>query len=485
MTLTVAGRYQILELIARGGMAEVFKARLVGPRGFEKIVALKRILPGLSSDREFLTMFVDEAKITTGLTHPNIVQVYELGEDDGSLYIVMEYVDGRNLRSLMDSAGPGGLPVPVVSFVGYEAARALEYAHRKGVVHRDVSPHNLLVSREGEVKLADFGIAKASLRASETSAGMLKGKFAYMSPEQANGLPVDGRTDIFSIGIVLYEALAGRRLFLAETDMATLKRVQEARVPPLSAANPNIPRSLESTIRRALKKNPEARQSSARELAEELSAVLDDIGTHDPRGHLADYWSASEHPERTQTPAEGTTGGTGGREWTRTAVLAGGVSLGSLLLGAGVWFLAPSFMPQGSSGTSRAPVEEAAATPFGTAMTPPTAIPPVEVAPTEVPLPPPPPPVRRSPGEKRREPEGILDIGARPWAEVSVDGNRVLGTTPLKGVKIKRGRHTLRFVNPHLASKEVVVDVGAGDNAPVIVDLTPSTNSGQATSSGR
>src|SRR5262249_41816754 len=205
------GQYEILERIAAGGMAELYKAKRTGVEGFQKIVAIKKILPHLADDEAFVTMFADEAKLAAQLNHPNIIHIYDLGKiQAGGYFIAMEYVDGRDLRAIETSASELGVPfpVPLAVYVASKVASALDYAHRRrdaesndlNIVHRDVSPQNILISYEGDIKLCDFGIAKATSKASRTQSGALKGKIQYMSPEQAWGKPIDRRSDLFSLG---------------------------------------------------------------------------------------------------------------------------------------------------------------------------------------------------------------------------------------------------------------------------------------------
>src|SRR5262245_26827807 len=236
-------------------MAEVFRAKATGVEGFEKLVAIKRILPNIAEDDEFITMFIDEAKIAVQLTHANIAQIYDLGKIDDSYFIALEFVWGKDLRTIFERARKRGeiLPIALSCYVISRICEGLDYAHRKRdaqgddlqIVHRDVSPQNLLVSYEGEVKIIDFGIAKAANKASKTQAGILKGKFGYMSPEQVRGLPLDRRSDIFSVGIVLYELLTGERLFLGESDFSTLEKVRNVEIMPPTLHNPKIPEELE------------------------------------------------------------------------------------------------------------------------------------------------------------------------------------------------------------------------------------------------
>ncbi|HEU4614040.1 MAG TPA: serine/threonine-protein kinase, partial [Kofleriaceae bacterium] len=222
------GKYLLLDRISVGGMAEVFKAKSYGVEGFEKIIAIKRILPTMGEDRDFIKMFIDEAKIAGQLAHANICQIFELGRIDGSHFIAMEYIWGKDLLQIQNRLRKTKQPMPInmACFVIAKVLEGLDYAHRKRdqlgrpleIVHRDCSPQNILISYEGEVKIIDFGIAKAASRSSKTQAGVLKGKFGYMSPEQARGRTLDHRSDLFNVGIVMYEAITGERLFAGSSD---------------------------------------------------------------------------------------------------------------------------------------------------------------------------------------------------------------------------------------------------------------------------
>jgi TonB family protein len=279
------GQYEVLERIAAGGMAELSKARLSGVQGFEKIVAIKKILPHLADNDEFLTMFADEAKLAAQLNHPNIVHIFDLGKiDAGGYFIAMEYVEGRDLRSLLQSAREVGapLPTPLAVYVASKIAAALDYAHRRrdsegrelNIVHRDVSPPNILISYEGDIKLCDFGIAKAASKASQTQSGALKGKVQYMSPEQAWGRPLDKRSDIFSLGCVLYEMLTEQKLFGGDTDLSVLEKVRAAQVAPPSTINPEVGKNLDAVVLKALAREPEDRYGNSSDLLRDLEAVL-------------------------------------------------------------------------------------------------------------------------------------------------------------------------------------------------------------------
>jgi hypothetical protein len=265
-------------------MAEVFKAKSFGVEGFEKILAIKRILPSMAEDQEFIEMFIDEAKIAGQLSHANICQIFELGRIGDSHFIAMEYVWGKDLLQIQNRFRRQRQTVPAVmaAFCASKICEGLDYAHRRkdaqakplGIIHRDVSPQNVLVSYEGEVKMIDFGIAKAVGRSSRTQAGVLKGKFGYMSPEQVRGLPIDRRSDVFAIGTILHELLTGERLFVADSDFATLEKVRNVDIRSPRALNPLVPEVLDRIVMRALAKNPDERYLWANELQEELQAFL-------------------------------------------------------------------------------------------------------------------------------------------------------------------------------------------------------------------
>jgi len=293
------GPYLLLERISVGGMAEVYKAKEYGVEDFERIVAVKRILPHVAEDEEFIAMFKDEAKIAVQLNHGNIAQIYNLGNEQDSFYIALEYINGRDLRAIFQKCQQAGRPMPVAQacYIIMKICEGLDYAHNKkdkynrplNIVHRDVSPPNILVSFEGEVKLIDFGVAKAAGRASRTQAGILKGKFGYMSPEQVRGMPLDRRSDVFSVGVVLFEILTSQRLFQADTDFATLEKVRAVEVPRPSSINPEIPKPLENIIYKALAREPEQRYQSSIELHDELQAFMFAQGMFYSRKDLAGW----------------------------------------------------------------------------------------------------------------------------------------------------------------------------------------------------
>jgi serine/threonine protein kinase len=282
------GRYHLLERLAVGGMAEIFRARQSGAHGFEKILVIKRILPHLAADPEFLHMFIDEAKLQCALQHPKIVQVFEFGEVDGQYYIALEYVDGLDALGLLRACAHRRqrLPVRLAVHISCEVLDALDYSHSQrgpdghplGIVHRDVSPSNVFISRRGDVKLGDFGIARATekQRQSKTQAGTLKGKYGYMAPEQVVGGNIDGRADLFAVGIVLCEMLMGRRLFTAPNDLDVLLMVRDARLDRLNRYGADIPPALRRILDRVLARDAEARYPTAGILRDTLHEFLFD-----------------------------------------------------------------------------------------------------------------------------------------------------------------------------------------------------------------
>ncbi|WP_437751311.1 serine/threonine protein kinase [Sorangium sp. So ce1389] len=277
-------RYRVVERLASGGMAEVFLAESAGIEGFKKQVAIKRVLPHLSEKKRFIAMFLDEARLSAHLSHSNVAQVFDIGVGDNAYFIVMEYVDGADLKAVLESMRKAGRTLPVESavFITAKLCEGLTYAHElKGadghplkVVHRDMSPPNVLITKYGEVKIVDFGLAKATSQLEKSEAGIIKGKFSYLSPEAAQGLEVDHRTDIFAVGAILWEMLAGKRLFLGDTDYQTVKLVQQAQIPPLSEINKAVPPELDRLIARSLAREPGDRYGSAREFGRDLTTFL-------------------------------------------------------------------------------------------------------------------------------------------------------------------------------------------------------------------
>jgi serine/threonine-protein kinase len=310
------GRYQIVDRIATGGMAEVYLAVHGELAGFRTPVVLKKVLPHLASNQQFIDMFLDEARIASLLDHPNVVRIYEVGRSGSEYFLAMELVQGKSLSALLrrfNENDAGSLEPRLAALIIAQAAAGLHHAHNLtdplgnplGLVHRDVSPQNILISFEGSVKVIDFGIARALGRISETQTGGMKGKFGYMSPEQARGEEVDLRTDIFALGVVLWESVTGRRLFNRENDLATMRAlVYEPIAKPSSVAA--ITPELESIIMRALARNPKLRFQTARDMATALEryvvsaggASVTDLGTV-LKGTFAQDHSTWQHTLRT------------------------------------------------------------------------------------------------------------------------------------------------------------------------------------------
>ncbi len=259
---TQLGKYTLKRQLATGGMAEIWLGEQRGPGGFTKELVVKRILPHLANDEKFVQMFLDEARLAAQLTHPNIVQIFDLGEADGSYFIAMEYIRGHDLAQLREAGRAMGAPLDwlAAARIVADACAGLDYAHNfadsrgrpMNLVHRDVSPQNILVSDQGAVKLVDFGVAKAATSTHKTQTGAVKGKFAYMSPEQIRGEKLDGRSDLFAMGIVLFELLTGRRPFGADSELMALTAIMHHPAPDVQEINPNIPQPLRDVVAKAL-----------------------------------------------------------------------------------------------------------------------------------------------------------------------------------------------------------------------------------------
>jgi serine/threonine-protein kinase len=307
------GPYTLVYPLGAGGMGQVYLARHVGENGIERLIALKRMLVHLTGREKLVRLFLDEVRIAAQLNHGNIVQVIDHGVIEGQYFMAMEYVHGENLSEVLGRVAERReyLPLDLVLLIGSCLCEALDYAHRKraidgrplGIVHRDVSPHNVLLSFQGEVKLADFGVARAAEQTHQTVGGELRGKIAYMSPEQAYGRPLDGRSDLFSLGVVLYEALSNRSPFQRENALATLEAVRGAQLPSLAILRPELPAEVCELVHRALDPDPEHRPDSARTLYEALQQTsrLHNLGASpfDFADYLRDLF-----PEARQTEPE-------------------------------------------------------------------------------------------------------------------------------------------------------------------------------------
>ncbi|MBN2493445.1 MAG: protein kinase [Deltaproteobacteria bacterium] len=544
------GRYELLELIATGGMAQIYLARLASTvpdqSGLSsgqtaKELVIKRIMPHLIENREFFEMFVDEARITMPLHHGNVVQVYEFGQVGSDYFLAMEYVRGRNLETVQSRLAELERPVPVevALFVGSEVAKGLDYAHRfrdpqdrpTGIIHRDVSPQNILVGYQGEVKLTDFGIAKARSRIRQTAQGIIRGKACYLSPEQAECRELDGRSDQFSLGTVVYEMLCGLRPFEAEHEVATLQRVREAKVDPPSTRRRGLPAEVDRAVMRALQREPDARFADCAAFGLALARPLQSIAPEFTSASLADWMrglfareigqevAARTTKERmleqlarqgarvdasmstgellkmgTLTMRSGSqpTGAAGSGKRRLGWLLAGALVL---VLAAGTWLAWPALRESlgldGSAnpslpdaGVSAADGEDAGTDaghgPEGAGdgeassdTDAADATDATDVADASHSS-------RADAGQeggadrRRRILYGYLRINSDPWAYVELDGRRLPGETPIMELRVRAGRHRLRFFNPELKiEKSMTVHVHAKRTETISVKLKP------------
>ena len=295
------GKYLILDKIATGGMAEMYQAKITSVEGFEKLVAIKKILPNLTQDENLVKMFIDEAKLAAMLFHQNIVQIYDLGSMEGAYFIAMEYIHGKDLRVLAEKAKERDLPLPLeyALYIACRICSGLEYSHSlkdfQGnplkIIHRDISPQNVLVTYQGEIKIVDFGIAKAAKKSTGTKEGLIKGKVSYMSPEQAAGKPIDKRSDIFSTGILLYEMVTGQRMFEG-ADLQVLERLRKVDFEPAENLVPNLPFQVSQILDRALAKGVARRYKSCGEMLADLEACLTAFPVRPSAEGLSQYMKA-------------------------------------------------------------------------------------------------------------------------------------------------------------------------------------------------
>jgi serine/threonine-protein kinase len=488
------GRYRLLRLLATGGMGEVYLARQEGPAGFAKPVVIKRILPSLAREQVFIDMFVNEARLAALLQHPNVVQIFELGEDAGSYFIAMELIHGHTLRAMfqklraVDRAFPPGQLARICS----QALLGLHYAHTLadeagaplGIIHRDLSPDNVMVGFDGAVKVLDFGIAKASFALGQTKPGTVRGKYSYMSPEHLRGEGVDRRTDLWAIGVILYELLTRRRPFAASGDLAIIRAVLHEPHPPLAEVSPQTPEALCGIVDRALSKDREARYSSAEEMAADLEAfatsIHEPLSSSETSAFMKGLYGAEANEKPVLTPSSVPVGielpmeqtatgvalpeqGSEERRARRQQQLFAG--LGGILLLVGL-VAVRCLVVEG-----HAPVKAPAPPPATAAAAPDV---------TGTPPPPEPAPVAAPPPEPAPPPEepavaaaarGKVDLKVKPWAEV-FEGKKSLGITPMAPLELSAGSHTLVLKNSDLdVSRTVVVKVPKNGTATVRVDL--------------
>ena len=509
MTLILKNRYEVVERIGRGGMAEIFRAIIRGPAGFEKEVCIKRILPPLGGNPGFESMFLDEARIAALLRHANIVQVFDFDRDEeGSFFIVMEYVDGTNLRTVLHRAAGAGrlLPPGFAVFVARGVLQGLHHAWTRevdgrslNVVHRDLSPHNILVSKDGEVKITDFGIAKAVTSAVRTRTGVVKGKIAYMSPEHAAGKRADGRSDLYALGIVLWETLSGTRLFGRAADDRRPPAPSERRsIPNPAALRPDVPEGLGLFVGRLLAPDPDERFAGALEALEALelagaeplsplsaAGLVRELGCFDRReaeDEGKETPGASLSPPHSDTtlkplPTSSTAtiheeDGRRGRAALRFRLLVPLIAVVLALAAAGVLFSYALAKHRGGVRPAARGTGASAAVASPPAVSP---APPETAAPQEEAAPATPAPQAASVqgAASRKAVKGWVSINVRPWAEITIDGKK-LGYTPLKRHALPAGTHKIVLSNPKLgAEKKLSVTVAGGKESTVLLDLMP------------
>jgi eukaryotic-like serine/threonine-protein kinase len=518
------GKYTILGRLATGGMSEIYIARQSGLHGFSKVVVLKLILPHLAESPDLMNMFINEAKLAAVLNHPNVIQVFDYGEQQGRPYIVMEYIDGRNLnriaRALFDRREL--VPLPISLRVISDTCGALAYAHelRDGsgtplrIIHRDVSRENILLTYSGQVKLVDFGIAKATFLDSQTTEGTLKGKYAYMAPEIVRSEEPDHRIDIYALGVTLYALACGRLPYTAKHHLEILDQIMHKEPPAPRELNPSLPLEVEDIILRAMHKDKEQRYQRAADVQSDLEGYLMEHESSVMPYHLAKFMISVFPPGTDQdretyqslttaTPAT-TTGGrlarsssirhdeTAGPEPIEPApsrvVRRLGwwcVGLGLLLLAAGGgWklydrYLADRARPQLAARTPDARGSAADATPASRAArlapdaapSKPATVTPAKVAKVHRPRKPHLRPPTKPEAKTAPAGEGTLRILVDPWAKVTLDG-KLLGITPLKPVKVSEGVHELLLENDELKVKQRrKVKVKAGQATEIRVSL--------------
>ena len=293
------GKYLLLEKLATGGMAQLYRAKIIGVEGFEKFIAIKQILPHLAHEEELITSFIDEAKLAALLNHQNVVQIYDFGSMENSYFITMEFLHGKDLRAVNAKAKEKGTPVSLENalYLISKVCAGLDYAHKlkdfQGkslhIIHRDISPQNIFLTYEGDVKIVDFGIAKAASQSTITQVGMIKGKVAYMSPEQAAGKVIDHRSDIFATGILLYELIAGGRMFKGDDTLQILSKVREAEFTPLGTLKGGLPEKLYDIVSKALAKDPEDRYQSCADMQADIEECIFRLNLRPSGRSLAEY----------------------------------------------------------------------------------------------------------------------------------------------------------------------------------------------------
>jgi serine/threonine-protein kinase len=503
------GKYHLFATLGRGGTADVYLAVSRGPMGFSKLVVVKRLRDTLAAEASFLDMFLDEARLAARLNHPNVVHTYEVGEQDGHYFIAMEYLDGQSLQSVLrvlakNKNGSDLGPTACARIVA-DALAGLHYAHELkdydgtplDIIHRDVSPHNVFVTYDGQVKLVDFGIAKAALSRTQTEVGVLKGKVAYMAPEQAMAGAIDRRADLFAMGIVLWELLTRNRLMCGESAAATLHRLLNKPVPRVSDVLPSIDRTLDAIVARALEKDPDSRFATAQEMRDALEAWIassgapvrqEEIGAKlsglfastraDVKRQIQEHMGLVERasnpglPPGEPEPLVAQVGSKKSGALPLVLTLAGTALAVVAAIAVALWgrSATPAASQAPASATTVSPEAPASTAASATTTAAPTdTAPPPASATTEAtgttvasatkraawqPLGRNIPHATTTSGTNAppaataaHEPPGFLTLDTVPWTRVS-EGARPLGTTPILGVPLSPGAHTLTLENP-------------------------------------
>ena len=438
------GDYTLQSCLGSGGMAVIYKSI---QRSLNRTVALKVLRPEVARERQFVQRFEREARTLASFQHENIIQVYAHQRDRRFQYFVMEYVDGIDLFDLMDHCGP--LPAEVAAVIALQTARALEHAHYRGILHRDVKPANLMISFSGSVKLMDFGIAQVPDAEELTQHGTGLGTPSYMSPEQVVGDPLDGRTDIFSLGSVLYQMLTGDKPFIADENETVLQKIRLQKPPNPRKLRPNLPKSLERILQRCMQKRKGDRYWPTRELVKALERFTASRGVESENALLVSFFRekgfldasvANEHLEMARQSGYDSASPKANRfSNLKAAVVGGAVAGGVLLLLFGFllgWWLAPGSGPKGESPSGKGPdTTQKASRKMGSS----------------------------SQGKATGPTKAGIRVVVNPWAHVWIDGKKVATTPTAKVLPVSPGHHAVKLKNPHCKEKTLDVVVKKGE----------------------
>ena len=496
------GRYEVLGRVAWGGMAEIYLAREATRAGASRYVAIKRILPHVARDEKFLSMFLDEARLAVQLGHPHICHVYDFGELDGSWYIAMEWVHGATLaKTIKRSIEHGGIPTPIAVKIVSQVAGALSYVHRaRGadgqplhIVHRDVTPHNVMVGFEGTVKLLDFGIARARTQVVQTQEGIVKGKLAYMAPEQCRGEEIDQRADVFSLGVCLYEALVQRPLYQRKNEFHSLQAILDAPVPSIRDVRPDLPVELDAIVQKALQKRPDDRFRTAAAMHEALERWLAEERHVVSPDRIAEVMEALwqqqilSGPTVEPTPIVRPAVRVARMRRSRAPWIAVAILTASVAAALALWRWPASAGPGPEEATESVAVRGPRPEPESEPEAEPEAVSETEAEPepepepaTEIPT----PEARGSrPARARRAKRpvaeapappaaasGFLSINTRPWSRVYV-GDALLGTTPIGRREVASGTLRVTLIDRDGQTHERTLRIDPGEHERAFFDL--------------